>query len=193
MSRSRVRAELRRVSARALAAATITLGGCASGPLDRLAEPGAPVAAAKAPVAAAKAPVAAAKAPVAAAPAAEDYVYVVRGPRVTIGLAEARAIDPEHARGIVDRLAASFEACASRLEREGALASGAGRLVVLLDDRGHVTASDAKLAPGSEAARAALLCLIGPARGLSYPPVAPGKSTPRRGFAVEAVWEGPGK
>ena len=114
MSRSRVRAELRRVSARALAAATITLGGCASGPLDRLAEP-------------------------------------------------------------------------------GALASGAGRLVVLLDDRGHVTASDAKLAPGSEAARAALLCLIGPARGLSYPPVAPGKSTPRRGFAVEAVWEGPGK
>lgn len=115
----------------------------------------------------------------------EGYVHVARREHVSIGLAEAREVDPEEANRIVDRLAERFEACAVKLEAEGQLASGAGRLVVLLDEKGHVTATDAKLTPGSEVAGSALLCLLAPARALVYPP---GKGA-RRGFAVEAVWE----
>jgi hypothetical protein len=132
-----------------------------------------------------------------AAPATgpEGYVYVARSTRVSVGLAEARGLTPEEARSVVDRLAGAFEACAARL---GPLAPGAARLVVLLDERGRVTGSDAKLAPGSETARAGLLCLISPARGLSYPPLSaaagPASKRSTRGFAVEAAWEssGPG-
>lgn len=121
----------------------------------------------------------------------EGYVYVARSARVSVGLAEARGLTPEEARSVVDRLAGAFEACASRL---GPLAPGAARLVVLLDERGRVTGSDAKLAPGSETARAGLLCLISPARGLSYPPLSPtaGPARGARGFAVEAAWESSG-
>ncbi len=115
----------------------------------------------------------------------EGYVHVARREHVSIGLAEAREIDPEEANRVVDRLTERFEACAVKLEAEGQLAAGAGRLVVLLDEKGHVTGTDAKLAPGSEVAGAALLCLLAPARALAYPP---GKGS-RRGFAVEAVWE----
>ena len=104
---------------------------------------------------------------------------------MAIGLAEAREIDPRDADEVVERLADRFEACAQKLETEGSLTPGAGRLVVLLDERGHVTATDAKLSPGSDVAGAALLCLLAPARALAYPP---GKGS-RRGFAVEAVWE----
>ena len=121
----------------------------------------------------------------------DGYVYVARSARVSVGLAEARGLTPDEARSVVDRLAGAFEACAARL---GPLAPGAARLVVLLDERGRVTGSDAKLAPGSETARAGLLCLISPARGLSYPPLskAAGPSTRARGFAVEAAWESSG-
>ncbi|MFO0643505.1 MAG: hypothetical protein U0183_30040 [Polyangiaceae bacterium] len=118
-------------------------------------------------------------------PALDGYVHVARRERVAIGLAEAREIDPHDANEVVERLADRFEACAQKLETEGALTPGAGRLVVLLDERGHVTATDAKLSPGSDVAGAALLCLLAPARALAYPP---GKGS-RRGFAVEAVWE----
>jgi hypothetical protein len=118
-------------------------------------------------------------------PALDGYVHVARRERVAIGLAEAREIDPHDAEALVERLADRFEACAQKLETDGALTPGAGRLVVLLDERGHVTATDAKLSPGSDVAGAALLCLLAPARALAYPP---GKGS-RRGFAVEAVWE----
>lgn len=118
-------------------------------------------------------------------PPLEGYVHVARRDRVAIGLAEAREIEPRDAEDLVERLADRFEACAQKLENEGTLAPGAGRLVVLLDERGHVTATDAKLSPGSDVAGAALLCLLAPARALAYPP---GKGA-RRGFAVEAVWE----
>lgn len=118
-------------------------------------------------------------------PALDGYVHVARRARVAIGLAEAREIDPRDADEVVERLADRFEACAQKLETEGSLTPGAGRLVVLLDERGHVTATDAKLSPGSDVAGAALLCLLAPARALAYPP---GKGS-RRGFAVEAVWE----
>lgn len=124
----------------------------------------------------------------------DGYVYVARSARVSVGLAEARGLTPEEARSVVDRLAGAFEACAARL---GPLAPGAARLVVLLDERGRVTGSDAKLAPGSETARAGLLCLISPARGLSYPPLsasigAADRARGARGFAVEAAWESSG-
>lgn len=121
----------------------------------------------------------------------DGYVYVARSKRVSVGLAEARGLTPEEARAVVDRLASAFEACAARL---GPLAPGAARLVVLLDERGRVTGSDAKLAPGSETAHAGLLCLISPARGLSYPPASPASGPARgaRGFAVEAAWESSG-
>jgi len=102
-----------------------------------------------------------------------------------MGLAEAREIDEEDAKRLVDRLAEQFEACAVRLEGTGQLVAGAGRLIVLLDERGHVTGTDAKLSPGSDVAGAALLCLLAPGRALTYPP---GKGS-RRGLAVEAVWE----
>ncbi len=124
----------------------------------------------------------------------DGYVYVARSRRVSVGLAEARGLTPDEARSVVDRLAGAFEACAARL---GSLAPGAARLVVLLDERGRVTGSDAKLAPGSETARAGLLCLISPARGLSYPSLSPAAGPPAsrrgaRGFAVEAAWESSG-
>lgn len=115
----------------------------------------------------------------------DGYVHVARRTHVTIGLAEAREIDEEEAKRLVDRLAERFEACAVKLESDGQLVSGAGRLVVLIDEQGHVTGTDAKLSPGSDVAGAALLCLLAPGRALAYPP---GKGS-RRGFAVEAVWE----
>lgn len=115
----------------------------------------------------------------------EGYVYVARRPHVTVGLAEAREMDATEANRVIDSLAESFETCAAKLDAEKKLGPGAGRLVVLVDERGHVTATDAKLAPGSEVAEAALLCLVAPARALAYPP---GKGS-RRGMAVEAMWE----
>ncbi len=126
--------------------------------------------------------------PDAAAPAntsREGYVYVARRPHVTVGLAEAREMDATEANRVIDSLAESFETCAAKLDAEKKLGPGAGRLVVLVDEKGHVTATDAKLAPGSEVAEAALLCLVAPARALAYPP---GKGS-RRGMAVEAMWE----
>lgn len=160
-----------------LGAVLALVAGAACGPsLDRIPDP-APPAAASAPP---PAPAATTKKPV-----PDGYVHVARRGHVTIGLAEAREIDAEDAIRIVDRLAEQFETCAVRLEASGQLVPGAGRLVVLLDERGHVTATDAKLSPGSDVAGAALLCLLAPGRALSYPP---GKGT-RRGFAVEAVWE----
>jgi len=115
----------------------------------------------------------------------DGYVYVARREHVSIGLAEAREIGPEDANRLVDQLSDRFEACAVKLEGQGLFASGAGRLVVLIDERGHVIGTDAKLAPGSDVAGAALLCLLAPARALGYPP---GRGS-RRGFAVEAKWE----
>jgi hypothetical protein len=115
----------------------------------------------------------------------DGYVYVARREHVSIGLAEAREIHPEDAKRLIDQLTDRFEACAVKLEGQGLFASGAGRLVVLIDERGHVIGTDAKLAPGSDVAGAALLCLLAPARALGYPP---GKGS-RRGFAVEAKWE----
>jgi hypothetical protein len=115
----------------------------------------------------------------------EGYVYVARRLHVTVGLAEAREMDPTEANRVIDSLAESFETCAAKLDAEKKLGPGAGRLIVLVDEKGHVTATDAKLAPGSEVAEAALLCLVAPARALAYPP---GKGT-RRGMAVEAMWE----
>ena len=126
--------------------------------------------------------------PDAAAPAntsREGYVYVARRLHVTVGLAEAREMDATETNRVIDSLAESFETCAAKLDAEKKLGPGAGRLIVLVDEKGHVTATDAKLAPGSEVAEAALLCLVAPARALAYPP---GKGS-RRGMAVEAMWE----
>jgi hypothetical protein len=120
----------------------------------------------------------------------EGYVYVAKRRHGLIALAEARGIDEEGARGLVDHLADELEACAARLEREGKLADdGAGRVVAAVDAGGTIRGVNVKAAPGAAVAANFLVCVVAPLRLASFGPTDAGT----RGLAIEAAWGNPRK
>jgi hypothetical protein len=122
-----------------------------------------------------------------AAAQSPDYEYIARRPLGAVALAEARGIDAALARTAVDRLADALNRCVTKRSQEGALVDGAARLVVRVASDGQVAATtQLKIDPGLAhgAAEAAVLCLLAPAKMLTFPP-ADGDS---RGLAIEAIW-----
>lgn len=115
--------------------------------------------------------------------ATAGYEYVARRPHGVIALAEARHVNHEAARAIVERLADELERCASGLEAEGLLVRGAARVVAIADPSG-APALNVRVAPGDDVAHNALLCIVSPVRATSLP--SDGRGTP--GIAIEATW-----
>ena len=112
---------------------------------------------------------------------AEDtYVYIARRPHGVVALAEARQMNDEEARAIVDQVADDLERCIVGLEAQHVLAPGAARVVAIAGENG-VPALNVKLAPGDTVAQNALLCLAAPVRATTFPRAG-------AGLAIEATW-----
>jgi hypothetical protein len=116
--------------------------------------------------------------------AAQGYEYVARRPLGVVALAEARGIDPQMARALVDRVADALDTCASEEGRKGTLVDGAARLAVQIDESGNIAGSTLRFDPGPGVAENAALCFVAPVKLLTFPPTDAGT----RGFAVEALW-----
>jgi len=116
--------------------------------------------------------------------AGDAYEHVARRPHGVVALAEARHIDGEAARAMVERLADDLERCATMLEAQGSLVEGAVRIVAVAGPDG-TPALNVRLAPGDAVAQNALLCIIAPVRATPLPPAGNGV-TP--GLAIEATW-----
>jgi hypothetical protein len=125
---------------------------------------------------------------VATAPApgrgAEGYEYVARRPLAVVALAEARGVAMVTARAAVDRLADRLDACVTEERRNGEPVEGAARVIVQINDGGDVAATSVRVDPESGAASTAIVCLVAPAKLLTFPPAAGGS----RGIAIEALW-----
>jgi hypothetical protein len=115
---------------------------------------------------------------------AQGYDYVARRPLGIVALAEARGIDSQVARALVDRLADALDTCATEEGRRGTLVNGAARVAVQIDDTGNIAGTSVRFDPGPGIAESAALCLIAPVKMLTFPPADAGA----RGFAVEALW-----
>ena len=115
---------------------------------------------------------------------AQGYDYVAKRPLGVVALAEARGIDADVAHAAIDRVADALDTCATDEGRKGTLADGAARVIVQIDEKGNVAGTSLKVDPGPGVAEIAVLCLVAPVRGLTFPPAA--SST--RGLAVEALW-----
>lgn len=116
----------------------------------------------------------------------EGYAYVVRRPHGVVGLVGSRNMRDEDAHRFSDRIADELEACARRLEAEGALAEGAASLVIVATNRGAPEVNDLRVASGPGVAKTALLCLIAPIRSMNF---VPGEAS---SMGVEVTW-GPGR
>jgi hypothetical protein len=114
-----------------------------------------------------------------------DYVYVVRRPHGDVGLVGAHFMSDADAKRIVDRVADDLEACATRVEQRGDLATGAIQLVAVTGSRGTAEVSDMKLAPGGPVAANALECIVAPLRASAFP-AATNAGVPA--LAIEATW-----
>jgi hypothetical protein len=117
-------------------------------------------------------------------PGGQGYEYVARRPLAVVGLAEARGVDPLAARAAIDRLADALDTCATEEGRKGTLASGAARLVAQIADDGSVAQTSLRVDPGTGVLQNAVVCLVAPAKMLSFGPTDAGA----RGIAVEAIW-----
>jgi hypothetical protein len=115
---------------------------------------------------------------------AQGYEYVAKRPLGVVALAEARGIDPDVAKAVVDRLADALDTCATEQGRKGALVNGAARVAVQIDDSGNITGTNVRVDPGAGVAENAVLCFVAPVKMLTFPPADAGA----RGFAVEALW-----
>jgi hypothetical protein len=120
----------------------------------------------------------------AAAQNAQGYEYVARRPLALVALAEARGLEPEVAHQAVERLADTLDACATDHERRGIHVHGAARVVAAIDPRGFLGAPSVRVDPGEGVAESAVVCLVAPARLLTFPPTDAGA----RGIAIEALW-----
>lgn len=114
----------------------------------------------------------------------EGYVHVVKKRHVTMALAEARGIGDEAGVAITESLAARFEECAAKLEKEGQLVEGAARLVAVAGPTGRAEGFNLKVAPGGPVAQNALLCLMPAAKLVVFPDSDGGQ----RGVAIECTW-----
>lgn len=114
----------------------------------------------------------------------EGYEYVARRPLAVVALAEARGVEPAIARAAIDHLADAVDACAADERKKGSPIEGAARLVAQIDGDGRVTGTTVRIDPGAGVAESAVLCLVAPARLITFPPVDGGL----RGIAIEALW-----
>jgi hypothetical protein len=115
---------------------------------------------------------------------AQGYEYVARRPLALVALAEARGLAPATARDAIDHLADALDACATDRGRKGALVDGAARVVASIEPNGSVGTPNVRIGPGAGVAESAVICLVAPARLLTFPPVDAGS----RGIAIEALW-----
>jgi hypothetical protein len=114
----------------------------------------------------------------------QGYDYVARRPLGVVGLAEARGLEPQLAKAIVDRLADELDACATDQGSKGTLVDGAARVAVQIDGDGNIVGTNVRFDPGPGVAENAVLCFVAPVKRLTFPPADAGA----RGFAVEALW-----
>ena len=117
-------------------------------------------------------------------PGGQGYEYVARRPLAVVALAEARGVDPLAARAAIDRLADALDTCATEEGRKGTLASGAARLVAQIADDGSVAQTSLRVDPGAGVLQNAVVCLVAPAKMLSFGQTDAGA----RGIAIEAIW-----
>jgi hypothetical protein len=120
----------------------------------------------------------------AATQSTQGYEYIARRPLALVALAEARGIEPDVAHQAVERLADALDACATAQGRKGLHVQGAARFVAPVDPNGTVGPPSVRIDPGEGVVQSAVVCLVAPARLLTFPPVDAGT----RGFAVEALW-----
>ena len=114
----------------------------------------------------------------------QGYEYVARRPLAIVGLAEARGLDADVARGAVEHLADALDTCATEEGRKGTLVNGAARFVAQINPDGRVAGTNVRIDPGAGVAQNAVVCLVAPAKMLAFPPSDAGA----RGFAIEAIW-----
>ncbi len=114
----------------------------------------------------------------------EGYEYVARRPLAVVALAEARGIDAPVARAAVENIADRLDACVTEQGRKGTLAQGAARVLARVEGDGSVAAVTLRVDPGPGIASTAVLCLVAPAKLLTFPPAA----GVDRGLAIEAIW-----
>jgi hypothetical protein len=107
-----------------------------------------------------------------------------------VALASGDGLSPEVAIAATAHLANSLDGCATDLGRAGKLVQGAARLTATISDEGTVDAVALTVAPGSAVKAQALLCLVSPAKLLSFPPKgrALGELPGSRVLVVEATW-----
>jgi hypothetical protein len=122
--------------------------------------------------------------PAAGGPGAQGYEYVARRPLAVVALAESRGLDPRAARLAIDRLADALDTCATEEGRKGTLVSGAARVVAQIADDGSVAQTSLRVDPGAGVLQNAVLCLVAPAKMLSFGQTDAGA----RGIAIEALW-----
>jgi len=118
----------------------------------------------------------------------ETYIHVARGQLVAVGLADARGVSKEEAIGATNALARSLDSCVASLDREGALVSGAARVIALVGEKGEVIQIAPRASDEAGIARVVVLCIAAPMKALSFSPAPP--SSVRRGIAIEATWHG---
>jgi hypothetical protein len=115
---------------------------------------------------------------------AGGYEYVVRRPLALVALAEARGLPVDAARAAIDHLADALDACVTERSHGEGPASGAARLVAQIDDEGRIANTSLRVDPGAGVAPTAVMCLVAPARMLTFPP----SDASARGMAIEALW-----
>jgi len=116
--------------------------------------------------------------------APDGYEYVAKRPLAVVGLAEARGIPLDVARTAVDRVADALDVCTTEQGRSGTVPRGAARVIAQIGASGAVEATSVRVDPGVGVSAAALLCLVAPTRGLTFPAIDAGT----RGLAIEALW-----
>jgi hypothetical protein len=119
-----------------------------------------------------------------AAPGLQGYEYVAKRPLSLVALAEARGISPEIARRAVDQLADALDTCVTLRGKAGGHVDGAARVVAAIDDDGSVERPNVRVDPGEGVVESAIVCLVAPARLLTFPATEAGA----RGIAIEALW-----
>ena len=113
----------------------------------------------------------------------DGYEYVANRPSGVVALAEGRNLAPGEAVRLTERLADAFEACIRTERARGHFERGAARVVVIALPSGENGGVNPTLGEGSAIA---LLCLVAPAKLLSFSPSIADGGT--RGIAIEAIW-----
>jgi hypothetical protein len=112
------------------------------------------------------------------------YEYIARRPLAVVALAEGRGLPDAQTHGAINRLADALDTCMTERARKGLLKAGAARVVAEVGANGEVESTQLRIDPGPGVAEVALLCLVAPARLLTFEAADAGG----RGLAVEALW-----